>query len=146
MNLTLIDLIIKVWRGKSYVTGRQRLYGPRRVSGSAVPERSHVHQPRTEGTVPMSVLGRVLGSQLRTGPGGSDTETIHGRIGCDPRLSSNYSKWAGTSDFALKLQRRRVLGHNYVLPPPSLSLSSLGGGGHGVGWSWLWSCCWLRCY
>ena len=52
-----------------------------------------MHQHGPEGAVPVPLPGRLLGRQLRTGPGGTDAQAEHGRSRGDSRLSPDHSKY-----------------------------------------------------
>jgi len=51
------------------------------VSGQPVQERRRLPEPRPQDPLPLYMPRRILGRELRTGPGRPETVTRHGRTG-----------------------------------------------------------------
>lgn len=79
-------------RGSHHDAGPQGVRGQERVLGQPVPERGRVPEPGPEDAVPVHMSGRVLGRELRAGPGGPETEARHGRARRHTGLSAHHSQ------------------------------------------------------
>lgn len=93
LDWILIEMV-QLWRRTCHVAWCQRLHGSQWMPWLAMSQWSYVHQSGATSPLPLHLSRWLLGRELRTGAGGTNPETQHGRTGGYFSLPVDYTKWA----------------------------------------------------